>query len=261
MSSGSLTVVGTGLLVAGHVTQESLSFIENAEELLYIVSEQVTARWLESVNPAAQALTDSYQVGRPRSETYEEIVERILAPVREGKRVVVAFYGHPGVFCRPGHVSVKRARAEGFPAQMLPGVSAEDCLIADLGMDPGTRGIQAFEATDFLIRHRSFDSRSMLVLWQIGGIGVADYREGELWNREGLAVLSRALQKHYPSNHEVIVYESAVLPVSKHLEMRMPIDSLATARATTRSTLVIPPLPDTSPDTDVLRELGVLGTS
>src|SRR2546429_6584747 len=45
----------------------------------------------------------------------------------------------------------RQAREEGFEAEMLPAVSAEDCLFADLGVDPGDEGCQSFEATSFLL--------------------------------------------------------------------------------------------------------------
>jgi len=31
---------------------------------------------------------------------------------------------------------------------MLPGISAEDCLVADLGIDPASSGCQSYEAND-----------------------------------------------------------------------------------------------------------------
>jgi len=34
---------------------------------------------------------------------------------------------------------------------MLPGISAEDCLFADIGVDPGIYGCQSFEATDLFV--------------------------------------------------------------------------------------------------------------
>ena len=124
MRKGSLTIVGTGLALAGQVTQEALSAIQNADRFLYLVSDIVTATWLDSLNPTAESLYGAYAEGRPREETYAEIVERILARLREGGHVVVAFYGHPGVFVGPSHEAIRLARAEGFAAQMLPGISA-----------------------------------------------------------------------------------------------------------------------------------------
>src|SRR5437899_1041057 len=114
-----------------------------------------------------QEVLRSNDLKRIRDETYDDIVAEILSAVRSGTRVCVALYGHPGVFARPAHEAVRRARAEGFPARMLPAVSAEDCLFADLGVDPGENGCQSYEATDFLLRKREVDVSAALVLWQI----------------------------------------------------------------------------------------------
>ena len=81
-----------------------------------------------------------------------------------------AFYGHPGVFVRPSHEAIARARAEGHQARMLPAVSAEDCLFADLGVDPATHGCASFDATTFLARPRPVDSSAGLVLWQVAAV-------------------------------------------------------------------------------------------
>src|SRR5688500_6516418 len=133
---GSLTVVGTGFLVAGQVTPESLASIKAADRFFFLVAEPATRLWLESQHAAAEPLDDVFWEGRPRQPAYDEIVERLLAPVRKGLHVCAAFYGHPGVFVHPSHEAIRRARSEGFAARMLPGVSAEDCLFADLAVDP-----------------------------------------------------------------------------------------------------------------------------
>jgi precorrin-2 methylase len=65
-----------------------------------------------------------------------------MTAVREGLNVCAAFYGHPGVFVYASHQSIRLARAEGFEAQMLPGISAEDCVFADLGIDPENMGVR-----------------------------------------------------------------------------------------------------------------------
>ncbi len=241
MSRGSLTVVGTGYFGAGQVTQETVELVRRAEKLFFLVTEPLTRLWLERQNPSAESLYDSYREGRPRAETYEEMVARILAPVREGRTVCAAFYGHPGVFVRPGHRAIELARAEGHEARMLPAVSAEDCLFADLGLDPAVDGCQSFEATDFLLRGRRFDPRSALVLWQIGGIGVATFHRRELWSREGLVLLTERLAAFYPAEHKVTVYEAAVLPVCPPKIERMALRELPEAPVTLISTLFVPP--------------------
>jgi len=257
VKSGTLTVVGTGYLVAGQATIEALACIEKAQKLFYLVTEPATSQWLESLNSTAESLQDCYAVGKHRYDTYREMVERMLAPVRKGKRVVAAFYGHPGVFVYPSHEAIRRARKEGFAARMLPGISAEDCLFADLGIDPALYGCQSFEATDFLIHRRKFDPSSHLILWQVGAIGVKDYQNRELWSRGGLRVLVEALGKTYPPGHEVVIYEAAQYPVCEPLVKRVVLAKLAKSRVTVISTLYVPPRRKARLDKRMMARLGL----
>jgi uncharacterized protein YabN with tetrapyrrole methylase and pyrophosphatase domain len=241
MPAGSLVVVGTGYSVGGQMTAEARAHIESADRFFHLTGDPVTRRWIAGLHPRAESLTDSYAPGKDRAATYREIVERILAPVRRGESVCAAFYGHPGVGALPGHAAVRQARAEGFAARMLPGVSAEDCLFADLGLDPLAAGCQTFEATHFLLRRRRPDPTVPLILWQIGVIGITDYRSEALWSREGLALLAEALQAWYPADHECVVYEAAMLPVCEPKILRVPLCALPAAAVTTASTLYVPP--------------------
>ncbi|HEV8630147.1 MAG TPA: SAM-dependent methyltransferase [Thermoanaerobaculia bacterium] len=255
--SGSLTVVGTGFLVAGQITPESLACMRGAERLLYLVAEPATKHWLEAECPGAESMHDAFWEGRSRLEAYEEVVERILAPVRAGRQVCAAFYGHPGVFVHPSHEAVRRARAEGFTAFMLPGVSAEDCLFADLGVDPALHGCQSFEASDFVVRRRRVDPRAALVLWQIGALGVTTYSVAPLWNAPGLALLVEALSEIYPAAHEVVVYEAALYPVCEPLVQRVPLADIGRAKVSTYSTLYVPPARQASVDEGMRSRLGL----
>lgn len=143
--------MGTGIKYLSHVTLETPRIIERADIVLYGVADPATAIWIRELNPNAEPFCD-YVPGAPRRVTYEKWVDRILECVRDGQRVCATFYGHPGAFVYSSHEAIRRARAEGFEARMLPGISAEDCLFADLGVDPFVAGCQSFEATDFLVR-------------------------------------------------------------------------------------------------------------
>ncbi|MEO8502593.1 MAG: SAM-dependent methyltransferase [Acidobacteriota bacterium] len=254
---GDLTIVGTGFIAAGHTTLEALAHMRGASRLFYLVSDPVTVHWLQSLNDSAESLADAYVPGRARERTYHEMAERILAPVRQGHRVCAAFYGHPGVFVDPSHEAIRRARAEGLPARMLPGISAEDCLFADLGLDPGEYGCQSFEATDFLISRRRFDNRSLLVIWQIGAIGVLTYREGMLWSRRGLAVLTEELRRHYAASHEIVLYEAAPFPVCEPRMERIRLNELPGAEVSLATTLVVSPSREARADAEMLARLGM----
>ena len=161
--------------------------VESASKLFYLVADPVTAHWL----------------------TYLQMVEHIMRAVRSGKDVCVAFYGHPGVFSFPPHQALRIAKAEGYMAKMLPGISSEDCLMADLGLDPSTSGCQSFEGSDFLINHRRYDDTSLLVLWQIGEIGQSALPMRNC-DRRPLRVLTSRLEERYSASHKVKIYEAAI---------------------------------------------------
>ena len=150
--------------------------IEQAEKVLYLVTDPVTEIWIKQLNPTAESLSSSYEDNKPRIDAYVAMIERVLGFVRDGLDVCAIFYGHPGVFVYPSHEAVRLARTEGYSASMFPGISAEDCLFADLGIDPARSGCQSFEATDFLVHRRKFDSTSSLILWQIGVVGDLGYK-------------------------------------------------------------------------------------
>ncbi len=235
-----LTIVGTGYRIAGQITAESLACIRSADKVFYLVADPVTAAWLRTQNPTAESLDSCYRVGRDRSESYREMVERILTYARSGVHVCAAFYGHPGVLCDPGHEAIRRAREEGLAATMLPGISALDCLIADLEIEPA-QGMQLFEAGDFVQNKRQHDPRCMLVLWQAGAIGVRTVKHQKLWSTAGVQRLVRFLRVHYPPSHNVLIYETGHFPIVPHRMQRVPLARLGRSRVTIASTLYVPP--------------------
>lgn len=99
----------------------------------------------------------------------------MLIHLREGKTVVGVFYGHPGVFVSPTHRTIDIAKKEGYAATMLPGISAEDCLFADLNIDPSLPGCLTYEATDLLVSKRLLIPSSHLILYQVGCVGISDF--------------------------------------------------------------------------------------
>ncbi|WP_017719782.1 SAM-dependent methyltransferase [Kamptonema formosum] len=256
---GSLLVVGSGIKAGGHLTPEAQSAIKNADKVFYAEGNYPIVYQIKSLNPNAETLSDLYAKDKARYITYWQMVERIITAVRAGQDVCAVFYGHPGVFAFPSHQSINIARAEGFEALMLPGISAEDCLFADLGIDPGIYGCQSYEATDFLIYRRVFDRRSTLVLWQVGGIGKTDY-QGKIYEglEKGVALLVETLLESYPAEHEAVIYEAAQVALFLPRMKRVHICKLGESVLTAISTLVIFPDPNWSePDMERVRQLGI----
>jgi len=254
-TSGSLTIVGTGIQ-AGQLTIAARKAIEQADKLLYFVTDPITEGYLHSLNPEAESLGRFYADGKQRLVTYMEMVDRMLELARLGLNVCAAFYGHPGVYVFSSHVAIRRAREAGIPATMLPGISAEDCLFADLGVDPSFVGCQSFEATDFLIRRRQFDVTASLILWQIGVIGVqtAEVRH----TARNLDVLAEVLSGFYGPDHRAVIYEAAAYPGSDCRAERIAIRALAHANVSVISTLYVPPKNVSRPvDREMATRLGM----
>lgn len=237
---GSLSVIGTGIRAITQLTLEAIAEIRQAESLLHVIGEPQQEAVLQKLNPVAQSLTQYYSAETDRGVTYEAMIEHILQEVMRGKRTVAAFYGHPGVFVYPTHESVRRARAAGFSARMLPAISAEDCLVADLGIDPGD-GFHAFEASDFLYRRQPIDPTVHLVIWQIGALGDA-YGGGSGYDPKLFMRLVRKLGSRYGRAHPVTIYEAPFDPDGVPSIVQVPIARLPQTPVTLASTLYIPPL-------------------
>jgi hypothetical protein len=239
-AQGSLTIAGTGIRLVGQVTLEALDHIRRAERLMYLAGDGATAHWLQQLNPAAESLSDCYAEGRPRERSYEEMTERILQPLREGYRVSAAFYGHPGVGVDPAYAAIRRARQEGYPARMLPGISAEACLIAELEVDPLEQGWQSHEAWAFVIRRPVFDERCPLVLWQIGLVFQESVDFSGAPNRRGLHALMKLLRLHYAASHQVVLYDASPFPVCQSRIERIALRDLPDVDVRLSTTLYMP---------------------
>jgi len=227
----------------------------HAEVALYLATDPLAGEWLRGINPAARSLARHYERGKPRLETYEAMADEIVGEVERGLEVCAAFYGHPAVFVHPSHAAVARVRAQGLPAVMLPAVSAEDCLFADLCFDPGAAGCQSYEATDFLVHRRRIDVTAALVLWQVTAIGVATYEPPPA--AAGLRVLAETLLDSYPAGHEVTLYEASPFPIGSPVIERLPLGALAEAIPTPLATLYVPPLREPTPDAAMVERLGL----
>lgn len=110
---GSLIVVGTGIQAARHASIETVSYIENSNKVLYLVSDYVSELWIKK-NNSAESLMGFYNEGEPRINAYLSMVDHILKFVKEGLSVCVIFYGHPGVFVFPSHEVIKQAKEIGI---------------------------------------------------------------------------------------------------------------------------------------------------
>jgi len=240
---GTLICVGTGMRMAGQITPLAQSYIETADVVVSAVPNIFTRDWIKGIARDFICVLDHYDDcevdGKNRRDTYRRMADTILDQVRAGKTVCAAFYGHPGIFACISHIAIKDARAEGYSAEMLPGISAEDCLVADLGIDPGRTGMQSMETTQFMIYERRIDPTALLILWQPFLAGELSLKRFET-TAARVQVLVDKLARDYPLDHEVILYEAATNPLEKTRIDTMALRDLPTAAMVGATTLVIP---------------------
>ncbi|MDI3291211.1 SAM-dependent methyltransferase [Polyangium sp. 15x6] len=255
MNKGSLVVVGTGIQTVGHITPEAVAWIKWADTVLYLVADLVAENAILKLKPEAQTLEGLYEKGKPRYVTYRQMTDRMVDCVRKGQRTCAAYYGHPGVFAYPAHAAIRKLRTEGYEARMLPGISAEDCLFADLGLDPATYGCQSYEATHFVLTRRRPDTTASLILWQPDSFGhVKALMDVQV---SAIAVLVDYLAQFYPRDHRLCIYEA---PMYLGCAARMdwvPLAELAEARLTPASTLYLPPAEIAPMDLELAEKLGL----
>ena len=166
MMRGSLTVIGSGIKFVSHMSLESKAYIEQADVVLMLVSEKHLEEWITSLNNNSINLSKKFYHGdQKRIKIYRDIVDYIINRVKKDQQVCFVTYGHPGIFAQAPHTAIKETKALGYTAKMTPGISAEDCLLADLAIDPGDHGCQQHEVTQFLVEQAKFDLHSDLILW------------------------------------------------------------------------------------------------
>lgn len=255
-SNASLVLVGTGIKFLSHLTTEAITYIQQSEKVLFLVNDPAMKEWIISQNTQAQSLDFLYSQHELRKDNYTAITRYILDELHKEQHVCVVLYGHPAVFAKPGLAAIKTARTEGYFAKILPGISAEACLFADLLIDPGSQGCHSFEATDFLLYKRTFDPHGHLILWQIDAIGLLDNSQQHN-HQKGSLLLVNYLKQFYPDNHNIIIYEAALYPGLEPTIKPITLAELPTSSLSKLSTLYVPPIKNHCYDQTFLDEMGI----
>src|SRR5260370_6418007 len=112
--TGRLVVAARGMVPGAQTTTETLAAIQQAEVVFYGGEDCITGDFVRKLNPNAEALVvaESYDMasGKTRLKFYDNMVERILTSVREGKNVIAAFYGSATTAVYAAQASIHRSR-------------------------------------------------------------------------------------------------------------------------------------------------------
>ncbi|KAF8598309.1 tetrapyrrole methylase [Ceratobasidium sp. AG-I] len=259
---GTLTIAGSGIASIRHITLETLSYIKESDKIYYLVADPATEAFIiENANGSCVSLYGLYGIDKIRYDTYVQMSEVLLRDVRAGFDVLGIFYGHPGVFVSPTQRAMSIALEEGFQARMLPGVSAEDYLFADLRVDPCMFGCAAYEATELLYRKRRLNPTMQNIIWQVGKrFTIIKLTSPDTQNSK-FGLLVDHLEEDYGPDHKVVHYIGAVLPQATTVIQPYTISELRKPEVASQiracSTFYIPPRDEILPDASMSERLGL----
>ena len=255
---GSITIAGSGIKSAGQFTLEAVGHIKNGDKVFYCVADPVSELYIKDLRPDAMDLYVLYNDDKDRYKTYVQMSEILLNEARKGLSVVGIFYGHPGMFVLPSHRAIQIAKKENISCRMLAAPSAEDCLFADLGVDPSFPGCQSLEATDLLLRNRTICTDLHVVIWQVGCVGDLGFRFNGFAN-DKLDVMIDRLLKVYGPEFELIHYIAPHYPVCEPVKDVMKLKNICDPenrkKIASHSTFYLPPREAKTIDQDMCRKL------
>lgn len=201
-------IVGLGISHIDQITREAERCMEASNEILYVERGLGIDAFLASKCKCITDLTRLYAEGEDRQGTYRKMAATVVKAALERPPVTFALYGHPLIYSYPPFLIREMAGLLGLSVKVVPGVSAMDCIFADLFVDPSMNGIQMFEATEMLLRGRLLQTDVAALIWQIGALETGLYSTYSS-RPERFQRFKDHLLRFYPSHHTVFAVHSA----------------------------------------------------
>lgn len=236
-------IVGLGVLNIDQITRQTERAIRRSNEVLYVDTGVATRTFLDGLCPKVTPLfATSYEESGRRLNAYHQMAARVLDAALDHPPVTFAMHGHPIVGVYAPFLIKDTAGLLDLEVQVMPGISAMDCLFAELMVDPCVSGIQMYEATEMLLRRRPLQPDVPALIWQIGCVETALYT-----TRRSKPERFERLQSHllhfYPPEHTVTAFYSTPHPLVRSDALRFALREMcAQAHALHAGfTLFVPP--------------------
>jgi hypothetical protein len=237
-----LYIVGLGIRGTEQITPEAGAALRACRKVYFGAEQRGIAEYLQRYGCEVEDLYALAEPGASRPATYQRMADKVLQAARERPPVGFAVYGHPMILVLPTRLIRQQAPELGLSVKVIPGVSALDCLLADLGFDPCERGLIQYEATYALLYQPPLDPAAACLLWQAGMAETVLYDLGV--SRPGrFRRLSDYLARFHPGGHRVALAISPRDPLDGPIIAWLTIDELREAHEDVMSgaTLFIPP--------------------
>jgi uncharacterized protein YabN with tetrapyrrole methylase and pyrophosphatase domain len=260
-----LLITGSGIKSLSHFTKETEAAIAQANYVLYLVNEPITAQWIANKSQKSESLDALYFAEKQRVDAYKNIVDRVLFALDLYQNVCLVVYGHPLLLSNTVSDLINRTDTSGVQVTVLPAISAFDCLLADLAIDPMS-GCFSIEASVFLHQQAGINTRYHLILWQVGLLGDHDtystqeklitlgsvdnsdasvprlVSEKGINGQQTLKCLKEKLIQLYSQDHGCVFYEASLYPHIPPKMINLPLKDLEQPMVSRLTTIYIPPL-------------------
>jgi hypothetical protein len=218
-----ISIVGLGVLNIDQITYETERAIRASNEVLYVDSGVATRAFLQKLCPKVTSLyEESYSESACRLGSYDHMAVAVVDAALDHPPVTFAMMGHPIVGAEAPFLIHEMAHLLGLDVVTLPGISAMDCMFAELMIDPCMDGLQMYEATDLLLRRHPLLPEVPALIWQIG---VVETRLHTL-RRSKPARFERFLayaMQFYAPDHQVIASFASQHPLMRSQNLQFPI--------------------------------------
>lgn len=221
-----LYIVGLGVANVDHVTREAESAIRQSREVLYLDTGVATQRFLEQRCARVTSLyEESYREEDLRLNAYRHMAARVIDAALDHAPVTLAIHGHPVVAVYAPFLILDMAELLGLTVRILPGISAMDCVFAELKIDPCVHGLQMYEATDLLLRGRPLQADVPALIWQIGNLETR-LHTSRVSKPERFDRFVNYLLRFYPVGHNVVAIYVAPHPLMPSTIRQFPLGKL-----------------------------------
>lgn len=144
---GVITIVGLGPGAAEHLSLETMSILENSQQVILRTAVHPSVAELERRGVRYAACDDLYESGSSFEEVYAQVTERVLAAAAQGD-VAYAVPGSPLVAEKTVALLREKAQEAKIKLHIKPSMSFLDLAYVRLGIDP-IGGLRIIDACDF----------------------------------------------------------------------------------------------------------------
>jgi len=242
--SADITIVGLGILGIQQLTAETERALGRCNEVLFVDTGIATRAYLERHCPRVTDLyAESYAVGGARLDAYRHMAARTVEAALDHSPVVFAMSGHPLVYAYAPPLIVDLANLLALTVRVLPGISAMDCLFAELVLDPCTDGLQMYEATDLVLKRRPLQPDVPALIWQVGNLETRLHTDRRS-RPERFHRFRDHLLRFYPPQHLITAYFATPFPLMPSTVLQFPLVEIADQAGTLHHgvTLYLPPV-------------------